>query len=184
MKIWAQFRSHFGLNIFSLSLNIFFSLQTTFSYHPLKTWSFKNSTGRVLCVLKICSQAKVWRCLRSWLDGSTSQSHFFRYLQAFCSVSTIQFYIDRLKHYWNVPPPKSWKRSAFQRCVTCCWILGMPSQISLKQHGRRVQVSLESRPDDTWTSVLKLVSSTSLRVHHCLIQFKMWRRTQVSEAEL
>lgn len=41
-----------------------------------------------------------------------------------------------------------------------------------------------SLPEDTWTSILKLVYSTSLCARHSLIQFKVVHRAHITKAKL
>ena len=41
-----------------------------------------------------------------------------------------------------------------------------------------------SLSEDTWTSILKLVNSSSLCARHCLIQFKVVHRANISKAKL
>ena len=68
--------------------------------------------------------------------------------------------------------------------MASCWILGVPPQISLKQHGRRTWVSFyqEILGFPYWNCFFFFIGSWSLCVNHCLIQFKVVHRAQISKA--
>ena len=116
---------------------------------------------------------------------SLPKSNFFRYLQARHLVvshlpgSLISTDLTTVDRVLSVNPLKKKLISALYSMVLD---LGRASTDRLRTAWEEdLGLSLS---EDTWTSILKLVSSTSLCARHSLIQFKVVHRAHISKAKL
>lgn len=183
LKIWAQFRKHFGFHSFSLLSPI----ASNFLFKPscqdsaFQEWHRKG----IVCFKDLFIDNSLASFEQLSRKFSLPKSNFFRYLQA--------------RHFVLSQTTRSATAVDSTIVDTILSIDPLKKRLISVLYGKLLE--LNSAPtdklktaweedlgfplsEDTWVSILKLVNSTSLCARHCLIQFKVVHRAHISKAKL
>lgn len=183
MRVWAQFRRHFGFYDLSLFSPVRFNplFQPSLSDSTFQEWHRKG--------IEKFKDLFIGNTFASFaqLSGKFSlpNTHFFRYLQA--------------RHFLRS------QMASFPEATTATaadMLLDLhPSRKGLISVIYNELMGIKQTPldkiktaweqdlnfqlsNDVWDSILRLVNSTSLCARHCLLQFKVVHRTHISKARL
>lgn len=183
LRVWAQFRRHFGCLNFSLSSPI--SANHLFQPSLLDPTFQEWQRLGIECFRDLFTDISFVSFEQLTEKFSLPKSHFFRYLQ--------------IRHFLRCQLP-NFPQTPDVNIVDALLSLqpshkGLISIIYNKLLGIRqaplnnIKVAWEqdlnlTLSDDMWDTIFKLVNSTSLCARHCLLQFKVVHRTHISKSKL
>ncbi len=183
LRVWAQFRRHFGLLAFCLSSPII----ANHLFQPsLLDSKFQEWQRLGICRFKDLFIDNMFLPFEHLSRNfNLPNSHFFRYLQ-------IRDFLRRQIPNFPVGPDSNIADSllclhpSHKGLISVIYskLLGVRQAPLIKIKTVWEQDLNLSVPEDTWETVFKLINDTSLCARHCLLQFKVVHRTHISKTKL